>query len=92
MGPFLAEHGYAVFSIDYRLMRDGENRYPAAHFADANFNQLVIKAFFTGVAVDRIVGLERRKSDELRRMAADYASERRAAGRAVPNDLDLVLS
>jgi hypothetical protein len=25
-------------------------------------------------------------------MAADYASERRAAGRAVPNDLDLVLS
>jgi hypothetical protein len=38
------------------------------------------------------VGLERRKSDELRRMAADYASERRAAGRAVPNDLDLVLS
>ena len=69
-----------------------ENRYPAAHFADANFNQLVIKAFFTGVAVDRIVGLEQRKSDELRRMAADYASERRAAGRTVPNDLDLVLS
>ena len=26
-----------------------ENRYPAAHFADANFNQLVIKAFFTGL-------------------------------------------
>jgi hypothetical protein len=69
-----------------------ENRYPATHFADANFNQLVIKAFFTGVAVERIVGLERRKSNELRRMAADYASERRAAGRAVPNDLDLVLS
>jgi hypothetical protein len=69
-----------------------ENCYPAAHFPDANFNQLVIKAFFTGVAVDRIVGLDQRKSDELRRMAADYASERRAAGRAVPNDLDLVLS
>jgi acetyl esterase/lipase len=30
MGPYLAEHGYAVFSIDYRLVRDGENRYPAA--------------------------------------------------------------
>jgi hypothetical protein len=69
-----------------------ENRYPATHFADPNFNQMVIKAFFTGVAVERIVGLEQRKSDELRRMAADYASERRAAGRAVPNDLDLVLS
>jgi hypothetical protein len=69
-----------------------ENRYPATHFPDPNFNQMVIKAFFTGVAVERIVGLEQRKSDELRRMAADYASERRAAGRAVPNDLDLVLS
>jgi acetyl esterase/lipase len=30
MGPYLAEHGYAVFSIDYRLTRDGENCYPAA--------------------------------------------------------------
>ena len=30
MGPYLAEHGYAVFSIDYRLTRDGQNRYPAA--------------------------------------------------------------
>jgi acetyl esterase/lipase len=30
MGPYLAAHGYAVFSIDYRLVRDGQNRYPAA--------------------------------------------------------------
>jgi acetyl esterase/lipase len=30
MGPYLAAHGYAVFSIDYRLIRDGKNRYPAA--------------------------------------------------------------
>jgi acetyl esterase/lipase len=30
MGPYLAEHGYAVFSIDYRLTRDGVNCYPAA--------------------------------------------------------------
>lgn len=69
-----------------------ENRYPATHFADANFNQLVIKAFFIGTAVGRIAGLEQRKSTELRRMAADYASERRAAGRPVPDDLNLVLS
>jgi len=69
-----------------------ENRYPAAHFADANFNQLVLKAFFIGVPVARIAGLEDRKTAELRRMAADYASERRAAARSVPADLDLVLS
>jgi len=30
MGPYLAERGYAVFSIDYRLTRDGENCFPAA--------------------------------------------------------------
>ena len=30
MGPCLAAHGYAVFSIDYRLTRDGQNHYPAA--------------------------------------------------------------
>jgi acetyl esterase/lipase len=29
-GPYLATHGYATFSIDYRLTRDGQNRYPAA--------------------------------------------------------------
>jgi hypothetical protein len=69
-----------------------ENRYPATHFPDANFNQLVIKAFFIGTPVERIAGLENRKSAELRRMAMDYASERRAAGRPVPNDLELVLS
>ena len=69
-----------------------ENIYPATHFADLNFNQLVIKAFFVGIAVGRIAGLEARKTPELRRMAADYASERRAAGRSVPGDIDLVLS
>lgn len=68
-----------------------ENVYPAAHFSDAGFNQLVLKALFIGVAVDRIVGLNERNSDELRRMAADYASERRAAGRPVPADIHLVL-
>jgi hypothetical protein len=69
-----------------------ETWYPARYFADANFNQMVIKAFFIGLAVSRIAGLERRNTAELRRMAADYASERRAAGRSVPDDLDHVLT
>lgn len=30
LGPFLASHGYVVFSADYRLARDGKNRFPAA--------------------------------------------------------------
>jgi acetyl esterase/lipase len=30
MGPYLASNGYTVLSIDYRLIRDGQNRFPAA--------------------------------------------------------------
>jgi hypothetical protein len=69
----------------------GENPYPAEHFPDPAFNQLVLKAYFVGVAVSRIQGLDRRRTPELRRMAADYASERRAAGRPVPADIDLAM-
>lgn len=67
-----------------------ENRYPSQYFPDPAFNQLVLKAFFTGVSVKRIVDLERRVTPELSRMALDYASERTAAGRPVPPDLGLV--
>lgn len=66
-----------------------ENPYPAAVFPDHNFNQLVLKAFFTGVQVKRIAGLAGRRTPELARMARAYASERRAAGRSVPDDLEL---
>jgi triphosphoribosyl-dephospho-CoA synthetase len=66
-----------------------ENPYPAALFPEHNFNQLVLKAFFTGVAVKRITGLAARRTPELARMAQAYASERRAAGRSVPDDLEL---
>jgi hypothetical protein len=64
-----------------------ENPYPALHFPELNFNQMVLKALFTGVALARILGLEGRVTPELSRMAADYASERRAAGRSVPPDI-----
>jgi hypothetical protein len=67
-----------------------DNPYPARFFPDLNFNQLVLKAFFTGVAVQRIVGLADRRNAELVRMAQAYASERLAAGRTVPPDLDSV--
>lgn len=69
-----------------------ENRYPAAHFPELNFNQMVLKAMFMGVALARIAGLEQRRSNELARMAEDFASERRAAGRSVPADIGLLSS
>lgn len=68
-----------------------ENPYPAQHFPETAFNQLVLKAIFLGVSVRRIQGLAERTNPELRRMARDTASERRAAGRPVPEDLDRIL-
>lgn len=69
-----------------------ENPYPAAHFPELNFNQMVLKALFIGVPLARIVGLRGRITADLRRMAADYASERRAAARSVPADIGELLS
>jgi hypothetical protein len=68
-----------------------ENPFPALHFPESSFNQMVLKAVFIEVAVGRILGLEARITPELRRMAADYASERRAAGRTVPGDVAYLL-
>ena len=67
-----------------------DNPFPAAHFADLNFNQMVIKAVFIGLPLANVVGLHDRKTPELRRMAEYLASERRAAGRPIPSDLSLL--
>jgi len=68
-----------------------ENPYPAAEFPERNFNQMVLKALFNGVPLARIVGLRERSNKDLARMAADYAAERRAAGRSVPADIGLAM-
>ncbi len=67
-----------------------ENPFPAAHFPQLNFNQLVIKAIFLELALERVLGWRSRCDPELRRVAADYEAERRAAGRSVPADLALI--
>jgi hypothetical protein len=53
------------------------NVYPSRYFPDRNFNQVVLKAMFNGVALSRIVGLQARRNAELSRMASDL--RRRAA-------------
>lgn len=68
-----------------------ENPYPAQHFPERNFNQVVLKAMFNSIALSRIVGLPSRLNPELSRMARDYAAERSAASRTVPADLHLAL-
>ena len=67
-----------------------ENHYPARYFPEANFNQMVLKALFIGVGLRRIEGLKGRCGAELVRMAEAYGSERREAGRAVPEDIAFI--
>jgi hypothetical protein len=67
-----------------------ENPYPQRYFGELSWNQMVLKAAFNGVTLARILGLSERCNPELARMAADFAAERRAAGRPVPDDLVLV--
>jgi hypothetical protein len=67
-----------------------ENPFITAHFPDLGLNQAVMKAIFNGVSIKRIESLESRITPELSRMAAGYASERRAAGRVVPADAEFL--
>ena len=64
-----------------------DNPFPARYFPAERFNHMVLKAIFNGISVNAIVGLADHVTPELLRMADDYAAERRAAGRAVPEDL-----
>jgi hypothetical protein len=68
-----------------------DNPFPAAHMDELAFNQMVMKAIFNGLPLGRVQGLARRNNPELRRIVTDFTSERRAAGRLVPDDLPLIL-
>ena len=63
------------------------NPYPADHFDEAAYNQMVVKCVFCGVPIETIVGLDERRNDDLARMLRDLLSERHAAGRAVPDSV-----
>jgi hypothetical protein len=67
-----------------------DNDFPARHFPPAAFHQMVLKALFIGAPLAHIAGLAARTTDELVRMVDAYASERRAAGRPIPDDVALI--
>ena len=64
------------------------NPYPADYFDEAAWNQMVLKAFFTDKDVTQITGLAERKNARLAQTLADYAAERRAAGRSLPPNIE----
>jgi hypothetical protein len=68
-----------------------DNPYPAFYFNDDQFNQMVLKALFLGLAIERIDGLLKRANPELARMAEHYVVEREQAKRPVPVDVWLAI-
>ncbi|GAA2096078.1 hypothetical protein GCM10009801_65370 [Streptomyces albiaxialis] len=79
----------ALRSNDTRLIAAALGPYAAEHLDPHQWRHGVLKCLFTGVPLSAVAGLERRaRGDaELARMLTDYARERTAAGRAVPDDL-----
>jgi len=77
----------ALRTNDPRLVAAALGTY-AARLDPAAWRQAVLKCLFVGVPLRLVAGLDgsNGSDDELRRMVADYAAERRAAGREVPAD------
>ncbi len=63
------------------------NPFPAAHFSEEQWNQMVLKALFIDSTLQPIQGFDQRANAELARILVDYAHERWAAGRAVSPEL-----
>lgn len=84
----------ALRTNDTRLVAAALGPYAARHLAPHPWRHAVLKCLFTGVRVDEITDLARRADGdtELARMLSDFAEERTAAGRPVPEDLYRVLA
>ncbi|MEH0417183.1 EboA domain-containing protein [Streptomyces sp. B21-083] len=84
----------ALRTNDTRLVAAAVGPYAARHLDAHNWRHAVLKCLFTGVPVDAVADLHHRaRADtELARMLDDYAAERTAAGRPVPDDLHRVLA
>ncbi|RII12340.1 hypothetical protein DSC45_26105 [Streptomyces sp. YIM 130001] len=83
----------ALRTNDTSLVAAALGRYAAEHLDAHAWRHAVLKCLFTGVPVDSVAGLGQRAvgDEELARMLHDYARERTAAGRTVPDDLHRVL-
>ncbi|MEP7765148.1 EboA domain-containing protein [Sanguibacter sp. 25GB23B1] len=77
----------ALRTNDPSLVAAATGPFTAAHLDQHAWRHAVLKLVFMGVPLDAVAGLDERADDELARMAADFAAERRAAGRTVPDDL-----
>jgi hypothetical protein len=77
----------ALRTNDQSLVAAAVGRFAAAHLDQHAWRHAVLKLVFMGVSLDAVAGLDDRADAELARMARDFAAERRAAGRVVPDDV-----
>ncbi|MFI0235538.1 EboA domain-containing protein [Streptomyces sp. NPDC016845] len=84
----------ALRTNDTRLVTAAVGPYAAEHLPAHDWRHAVLKCLFTGVPVEAVADLPGRAAadTELARMLDDFAQERTAAGRPVPEDLHRVLS
>ncbi|MFD6067915.1 EboA domain-containing protein [Amycolatopsis lurida] len=75
----------ALRANDIRLVAAAMGAF-ARFLDDHTWRHGVLKCVFVGVPLAAVADLTARADDELRRMLADFADERRAAGRDVPAD------
>jgi L-ribulose-5-phosphate 3-epimerase len=76
----------ALRANDIRLVSAAMGDFTARHLDDHNWRHGVLKCLFVGVPLAAVSDVDRRTDGELLRMVADYAEERKAAGREVPPD------
>jgi hypothetical protein len=75
---------------DVRLVLEAlacDNPYPAAHFHEVHFHDLVLAALEADLPLARVIGLGARVTERLAAAAARLGAARRAAGRRPPPDL-----
>ncbi|UWE13961.1 EboA domain-containing protein [Actinacidiphila bryophytorum] len=81
----------AIRTNDTRLVAAAVGPY-ARHLDAAMWRQAVLKCVFMDIPLTAVDGLDRRADGELGRMLGDLADERRAAGRTMPADADILLA
>lgn len=92
----VGEHGVplvldALRSNDIRLVAAAMGPYAADRLDLESWRRGVLKCVYCGVPLANVADLHAKADDRLGRMLADFAAERRAAGRSVPADVRLVL-
>ncbi|MCX5338212.1 MULTISPECIES: EboA domain-containing protein [unclassified Streptomyces] len=97
--PHGLDIGSAAVELLHDAIRTNDPRLVAAavgpaarRLDDGMWRQAVLKCVFMEIPLTAVADLDRRADSELARMLADLDDERRAAGRALPDDATVLLA